>query len=130
MIQLSSRWYDIYQNFKLLSKLKIIIILLVCFGLYKGYDAFTNFEIGVSNKVAELEEIAEIEKQGEVVGLLMYLGDPPILKEHLFVKDEPKCLEMKQIAQETSYAYYQCAVVDAVLKGGKIIRVNKKLKVF
>ena len=113
-----------------MSKLKIIFILLVFFGLYKGYTAFTNFEIGVSNKVAELEEIAQKEKQEEIVALLMYLGDPLKLTEHLIVNNEGKCSEMKQIAEQTSYAYYQCAVVDAVLTGGKIVRVNKKLKVF
>ena len=59
----------------------------------------------------------------------MYLGDPPILKEHLFVKDEPKCLEMKQIAQETSYAYYECALVNAVLKGGKIVSIIEEIEV-
>lgn len=113
-----------------MSKIKIVLILLLFFGLYKGYVAFTNFEIGVSNKVAELEEIAEIEKQEEVVALLMYLGDPLKLTEHLLVKSEGKCSEMKKIAEESSYAFYQCAVVDAVLTGGKIVKVNKKLKVF
>ena len=113
-----------------MSKIKIVLVLLLCFGLYKGYVAFTNFEIGVSNKVAELAEIAEIEKQEEVVALLMYLGDPLRLTEHLLVKNEEKCSGMKKIAEETSYAFYQCAVVDAVLTGGKIVKVNKKLKVF
>ena len=36
---------------------------------------------------------------------------------------------MKQIAEETSFAYYECAEVDANLKGGKIISINKELKV-
>ena len=36
---------------------------------------------------------------------------------------------MKLIAEETSFAYYECALVDAVLKGGKIIKVNRELKV-
>ena len=65
-----------------------------------------------------------------VFALLMYLGDPLKLTEHLLVKNEEKCSGMKKIAEETSYAFYQCAVVDAVLTGGKIIKVNKKLKVF
>ena len=113
-----------------MSKLKVVIVLLVFFGLYKGYVAFTNFEIGVSDKVAKLEEVAQIEKQEEVVALLMYLGDPLKLTEHLLVKNEEKCSGMKKIAEENSHALYQCAVVDAVLTGGKIIKVNKKLKVF
>ena len=112
-----------------MSKIKYIVILLIFYGLYKGYVAFTEFEIGVSDRVAELEEAAEIEKQGEVIALMMYLGDPPELNEHLLVKNESKCLEMKQIAEETSFAYYECAIVDANLKGGKITSINLELKV-
>ena len=112
-----------------MSKIKYIVILIICYGLYKGYVAFTEFEIGVSDRVAKLEEAADIEKQGEVIALMMYLGDPPELNEHLLVKNESKCLDMKQIAEETSFAYYECAVVDANIIGGKIISINEELKV-
>ena len=112
-----------------MSKIKYVVILLICYGLYKGYVAFTEFEIGVSDRVAKLEEAADVEKQGEVIALMMYLGDPPELNEHLLVKNESKCLDMKQIAEETSFAYYECAVVDANIRGGKIISINEELKV-
>ena len=112
-----------------MSKIKYIVILIICSGLYKGYVAFTEFEIGVSDRVAKLEEVADVEKQGEVIALMMYLGDPPELNEHLLVKNESKCLDMKQIAEETSFAYYECAVVDANIRGGKIISINEELKV-
>ena len=108
----------------------MVILLLICFGLYKGYVALTDFEIGVSERIVELEEAADLERQGEVIALMMYLGDPPQLNEHLFVKNKSKCLEMKQIAEETSFAYYECAVVDANLKGGKIISINEEIEVF
>ena len=113
-----------------MSKIKIIFFLILCFVFYKVYEAFTDFEIGVSDRIVELEEAADFERQGEVIALMMYLGDPPQLNEHLFVKDKTKCLEMKQIAEETSFAYYECAVVDANLKGGKIISINEELEVF
>ena len=112
-----------------MSKIKIVFFLILCFVFYKGYVAFTNFEIGVSDRVTELEEKADFERQGEVIALMMYLGDPPELNEHLLVKNESKCLEMKQIAEETSFAYYECAIVDANLKGGKITSINQELKV-
>jgi len=108
----------------------VVILLLICFGLYKGYVALTDFEIGVSERIVELEEAADLERQGEVIALMMYLGDPPELNEHLFVKNKSKCLEMKQIAEETSFAYYECAIVYANLKGGKIISINEELEVF
>ena len=69
-----------------MSKIKIVLVFLLCFGLYKGYVAFTEFEIGVSDRVAELEEAADFERQGEVIALMMYLGDPLELKEHLLVE--------------------------------------------
>ena len=112
-----------------MSKIKIVLVFLLCFGLYKGYVAFTEFEIGVSDRVAEIEANADIERQGEVIALMMYIGDPPELNEHLLVKNKSKCLEMKQIAEETSFAYYECAVVDANLKGGKIININEELEI-
>ena len=112
-----------------MSKIKIVLVFLLCFGLYKGYVAFTEFEIGVSDRVAQIEANADMERQGEVIALMMYLGDPPELNEHLLVKNKSKCLEMKQIAEETSFAYYECAVVDANLKGGKIININEELEI-
>ena len=112
-----------------MSKIKIVLVFLLCFGLYKGYVAFTEFEIGVSDRVAQIEANADIERQGEVIALMMYLGDPPELNEHLLVKNKSKCLEMKQIAEETSFAYYECAVVDAILKGRKITKINEELEI-
>ena len=59
----------------------------------------------------------------------MYLGDPPQLKEHLYTKNKIKCLEMKQIAEETSFAYYECARVEAVLVGKKIVSIINELEI-
>ena len=112
-----------------MSKIKIIFFLILGFIVYKSYEAFTNFEIGVSDRITEIEEKADFERQGEVIALMMYLGDPPKLNEHLLVENKSKCLEMKQIAEETSFAYYECAVVDANIRGGKIISINEELKV-
>ena len=112
-----------------MSKIKYIVILLICYGLYKGYVAFTNFEIGVADRVTQLEEASDFERQGEVIALMMYLGDPPQLNEHLLVKNKSKCLEMKQIAEETSFAYYECARVNAVIRGGKILSIINEIEV-
>ena len=112
-----------------MGKIKFIFLIVLGFIIYKGYIAFTEFEIGVEDRVAGIEEKADFERQGEVIALMMYLGDPPKLTEHLLVKNESKCIEMKQIAEETSFAYYECAIVDANLKGGKITSINQELKV-
>jgi len=111
------------------GKIKIIFLLIIAFVIYKGVVAFKNFEIGVSNKVAEIEELADFEKEKEVIGLMMYLGDPLELKEHLFTESRSKCLELKKIAEENSFAYYECAKVNAVLKGKKIVSIIEEIEV-
>ena len=112
-----------------MSKIKIIFFIIIAFIIYKGVIAFKNFEIGVSDRVAELEELADFEKEGEVIGLMMYLGDPPELKGHLYTKSRSKCLELKEIAEESSFAYYECAKVNAVLKGKKIVSIIEEIEV-
>ena len=112
-----------------MRKIKIVFYLILVFVIYKGYVAFSNFEIGVGNRLLEIEEVAEFEKEGEVIGLMMYLGDPPELIEHLFTKNRSKCLEMKQYAEESSFAYYECARIKAVIKGKKIVSIIEELEV-
>ena len=112
-----------------MGKIKLVFYLVLAFIIYKGYVAFTNFEIGVEDRVAKIEEKAEFEREGTVIGLMMYLGDPPGLKEHLYTESKSKCLAMKQIAEETSFAYYECARVNAVIKGKKIVKIIEELEV-
>ena len=112
-----------------MGKIKIIFFIILAFIIYKGVVAFNNFEIGVSDRVAEIEELTDFEKEGEVIGLMMYLGDPPELKEHLFTESRSKCLKLKEIAEESSYAYYECAKVNAVIKGKKIVSIIEEIEV-
>jgi hypothetical protein len=111
------------------SKIKIIFYLALAFIFYKGFVAFQNFEIGVDDRVADIEEKADFEKQGEVIGLMMYMGRPLKLTEHLLTKNKSRCLEMKQTAEESSSAYYECARVNAVLKGRKIVSIINEIEV-
>ena len=60
---------------------------------------------------------------------MMYIGNPLELKEHLMMSSKRKCLENKEIAELTSSAYYECAEVNAVVKGGKIISVIEEIKI-
>ena len=112
-----------------MGKIKFIFLIVLGFIIYKGYVAFTELEIGVEDRVAGIEEKADFEREGEVIGLMMYLGNPPELKEHLFTDSRAKCLELKQIAEESSYAYYECARVNAVLKGKKIVYIINELEI-
>ena len=112
-----------------MSKIKFVFYLILAFVAYKGFVAFKDFEIGVDNRVAEIEEKAGFEREDEVIGLMMYLGDPPELTEHLYTENRSRCLEMKEIAEETSFAYYECARVKAVLVGKKIVSIVDELEV-
>ena len=112
-----------------MSKIKIIFYLALAFIFYKGFVAFQNFEIGVDDRIADIEEKADFEKEGEVIGLMMYMGRPLKLTEHLLTKNKSRCLEMKQTAEESSSAYYECARVNAVLKGRKIVSIITEIEV-
>ena len=112
-----------------MNKLKILVVLILCFAFYKVFVAIKDFEIGVNSRVAEIEEAAGFEKQDEVIGLMMYLGNPLERKEHLLVSSEKKCFELKIKAEENSNAYYECERVEAIISGGKIIEVIEELEV-
>tara|TARA_E500000318_G_C3492997_1_gene185205 strand:+ start:135 stop:335 length:201 start_codon:yes stop_codon:yes gene_type:complete len=61
-----------------------------------------------------------------VFALLMYLGNPPVLKEHLLMPSLSQCLAKKRYAMRSSNAQYACMQVNAVVKDGKIISISKK----
>lgn len=52
-----------------------------------------------------------------VISLLMFLGEPSVLKEHLYIQDQKMstCLKMKRISERSSNAKYQCARVNATV---------------
>ena len=103
-----------------MGKIKIIAFIILAFIIYKVFVAVKNFEVGLDKQVAEIEKMG-FEKEDEVIGLMMYLGDDDNLElvEHLLVKNRSKCLEMKEIAEESSNAYYECARIKANGKGRK-----------
>ena len=59
------------------------------------------------------------------IALLMYLGDPPVLKEHLLMPNISECLAKKRVATRNSNADYACMKVNAVVKDCKIISISK-----
>ena len=59
-----------------------------------------------------------------VIALVMLLGNPPVLKEHLLMPNLSTCLSKKRIPTRNSNAPYQCLKVNAVVKDGKIIIIS------
>ena len=113
-----------------MGKIKIIFVIVVIYFVYKGFTAIMDFDLAVTEKVQKIEEIVGVEKEDKVIGLMMYIGNPLELKEHLMMPSKKKCLEKKEIAESNSSAYYECAEVNAVIKGGKIISVIEEIKIF
>ena len=112
-----------------MSKIKIIFAIVVIYFIYKGFTAIKDFDLAVTEKVQKIEEIAGIEKESTVIGLMMYIGYPLVLTEHLLMSSKKKCLKKKEIAELNSFAFYECAEVNAVVKGGKIISIIEEIRV-
>ena len=112
-----------------MGKIKIILAIVVIYLVYKGFSSIKIFDLAVTEKVQEIEEIAGIQKESTVIGLMMYLGDPLELKEHLLMATSEKCLFNKEVAELSSHAYYECEKVYAVVKGGKIISIIEEIEV-
>ena len=112
-----------------MGKIKIIFAIVVIYFIYKGFTAIMDFDLVVTEKVQKIEEIAGIEKESTVIGLMMYIGNPLELKEHLMMSSKKKCLKKKEIAELNSFAFYECAEVNAVVKGGKIISIIEEIRV-
>tara|TARA_B100000214_G_scaffold139963_1_gene99980 strand:+ start:392 stop:736 length:345 start_codon:yes stop_codon:yes gene_type:complete len=113
-----------------MSKIKIIAFLILGFIVYKVFVTVKDFEVGLDKRIEKVEALG-LGEQDNVIGLMMYLGDPEdlVLVEHLLVKNKSKCLEMKENAEEVSNAYYECARINAIVKEGKIVTVIEELEV-
>ena len=112
-----------------MGKIKIIFAIVVIYFIYKGVTAIMDFDLAVTKKVQKIEEMADIEKESTVIGLMMYIGNPLELKEHLMMSSKKKCLKKKEIAELNSFAFYECAEVNAVVKDGKIISIIEEIRV-
>ena len=112
-----------------MGKIKIIFAIVVIYFIYKGFTAIMDFDLAVTEKVKKIEEIADIEKESTVIGLMMYIGYPLVLSEHLLMSSKKKCLKKKEIAESNSFAFYECAEVNAVVKDGKIISIIEEIRV-
>ena len=112
-----------------MGKIKYILIIIIIYILYKGYTSIKDFDLAITKKVEEIEKIEDIKKESTVIGLMMYLGYPLELHEHLLMSSEDKCFEKKEVAETNSFATYECAEVKAIVKDGKIISIVEEIRV-
>ena len=102
-----------------LSSFLEVILPLFILGLVSG---------GVTPKTLEVDEVKKSNNK-EVVGLMMFLGNPPKINEHLMMPSHEDCLIKKEIAELTSSALYKCMLVEAEVKDNKIVSIVKEIKI-
>ena len=110
---------------------KIIGFFAIIYLAYLGFSSFMDDSLEVAEKVNKALEVDKIKKSNnkEVVGLIMFLGNPPKINEHLMMPSNEDCLIKKEIAEMTSSALYKCMVVEAEVKDNKIVSIVKEIKI-
>ena len=111
--------------------LKIIGVFAIIYLVFLGFSSFMDDSLEVAEKVNKNLEIDKVKKTNneEVVGLMMFLGNPPKINEHLMMPSNEDCLIKKEIAEMTSSALYKCMLVEAEVKENKIVRIVKEIKI-
>ena len=111
--------------------IKIIGVFAIICVVYFSFSKFMDSSLEVEEKVNKISEIDKIEVSNnkEVVGLMMFLGNPPKINEHLMMPSNEDCLIKKEIAEMTSSALYICMLVVAVVKDNKILSIVKEIKI-
>ena len=111
--------------------LKIIGVFAIIYLVFLGFSSFMDDSLEVAEKVNKNLEINKVKKTNnkEVVGLMMFLGNPPKINEHLMMPSNEDCLIKKEIAEMTSSALYKCMLVEAEVKENKIVSIVKEIKI-
>ena len=110
---------------------KIISVFVIIYLVYLGFSSFMDDSLEVAENINKTLEVDEVKKSNnkEVVGLMMFLGNPPKINEHLMMPSNEDCLIKKEIAEMTSSALYKCMVVEAVVMDNKIVSIVKEIKI-
>ena len=110
---------------------KIISVFVIIYLVYLSFSSFMDDSLEVAENVNKTLEVDEVKKSNnkEVVGLMMFLGNPPKINEHLMMPSNEDCLIKKEIAEMTSSALYKCMVVEAEVKDNKILSIVKEIKI-
>ena len=110
---------------------KIIGFFAIVYLVYLGFSSFMDDTLEVAEKINKTIEVDKLKKSNnkEVVGLMMFLGNPPKINEHLMMPSIEDCLIKKEIAELTSSALYKCMLVKAMVKDNKIVSIFKEIKI-
>ena len=112
-----------------MSKIKLVLVMLLFFGIYQAYEWITNFKVKTNNKVVEYKDKAGIERKGNFIALLIFKGSQIRLIEQYPIKTASQCIEQRNYARKKLSVKYYCADVEALIKSGKIIKIFKINKI-
>ena len=112
-----------------MSKIKLFLILLLFFGSYKIYQTIINFEKKAKNKIIEIQDKAGIERQANVIALLIFKSGQVKLIERFPIETVTQCINLRNYVRKKKYLKYQCANVEAKIINGKITQIMKISKV-
>ena len=110
---------------------KIIGVFAIIYLVYLGLSKFMDTSLDVANKISDTDDLDKIEEVNskEVIGLMMFLGNPPEMKEHLLMSNIDDCSFKKELAEMNSNAMYKCILVEAEVKDKKIVKIFKEIQI-
>ena len=111
--------------------IKIIGVFAIIYLVYLVFSSLMDDSLEVAENINKTLEVEKVEKSNnkEVIGLMMFLGNPPKINEHLMMPSNEDCLIKKEIAEMTSSALYKCILVEAEVKDNKIVSIVKEIKI-
>ena len=112
-----------------MGKIKLVLILLVFFGIYKVYGFINTFKEEANNKIVEYKDQAGIERKGDFIILLIFKGNQIRLVEQYPIKTASQCINRRDYARKKLSVKYHCADVEASIISGKIVKVFKVNKI-
>ena len=112
-----------------MSKIKLVLVMLLFFGIYQAYKWITNFKVETNNKIVEYKDKAGIEQKGNFIALLIFKGSQIRLIEQYPIKTASQCIDQRNYVRKKLSIKYHCADVEALIKSGKIIKISKINKI-
>ena len=114
-----------------MGKIKLVLILVLVFVFLKVYQTIGNFEKNVENKIVDIKDKTGIERQANVITLVIFKSGQVKLIERYPIKTTKQCINLRDYARKKRSLKYQCVDVEANINSGritKILKVNKVLK--
>ena len=105
--------------------------LVVYFMEYAIVDIETTGGFGAKNKITDIQDKVGIERQANVIALLIFKSGQVRLIERYPIKTTTQCINLRDYARKKRSLKYQCVDVEANIISGritKILKVNKVLK--